>query len=172
MKKLAGYIAALVLVSSLALQGCSSGGKNEDTTENESTPDTSVETTAETEEETEAESEETLPTPPKPEEVEVIKFVNLFLEKDPIYENGTLALYFTDHEIWYDDTTKANVGIVADGEAYTISADIDFDSYPDMKTEDDYCGIALVPTSPIDPGEYKITVTFENYKTEFEITIE
>ncbi len=173
MKKLAGYIAALILVSSVALQSCSSAQKDGETTVDESTPDTSVETTADTEE-TEAETEaETSPAPVKPEEVEIIKYMNLFLEKEPVYENNTLVLYFTDHEVWYDENTVANVGIVASDEAYTVPAEIDFDSYPDMKTEtDDYCGIALIPSFPIDPGDYKISITFDDYKTEFEMTIE
>lgn len=154
------YIALILALAALSMAGCSSSEKEDET-------ETETETSAESE--TETETENTLPTP---ENVDVIDFEILELEKDPVYENGIMALYFTNHEVWYDENTEASIGVVATDEAYTVKASIDYDAYPDMKIDDDnYCGIALRPSFEIDPGDYRISITFDDYKVEFNMAI-
>lgn len=161
-KYIATILAVTAIVSSAALTSCSSSGNADETT-----PDT-IETTA-PETEAEAETETSLPTP---EDVEVIDFEVLTLEKDPAYENGTFVLYFTDHDVIYDENTVVNIGVVAEDEAYTVKGTIDFTSYPDMKVDDStYCGIALTPAFEIDSGEYRFSITFDDYKVEFNMAV-
>ncbi len=170
MKKNTIYMTALVLVSSILLSGCSSK-QDDENADTDLDGETSIETTEDAEPETAPETE----APMRLEDLEGINLnkTSLYLEKEPAYENGTLTLYFLDHEIWYDENTNATVGVISSDGAYTINADIDFDSYPDMKTEEgDYCGIALIPESVIEPGEYKMTVNFEDYRVDFDMTIE
>lgn len=156
------YIALILALAALAMAGCSSS-KEDETTETEPSTETSAES------ETETETQNPILAP---EEVDVIDFEILTLEKDPVYENGVMVLYFTDHDVWYDENTEANIGVVATEEAYTVKAEIDFDAYPDMKVDDkNYCGIALRPSFEIDPGEYRISITFDEYKVEFNMNI-
>mgnify|MGYP002621566726 FL=1 len=158
-KYIAAILAVTAIVSSVALTSCSSSG-NED----ETTPNTAETTSPETDAETVTEAETSLPTP---EDVEVIDFEVLTLEKDPVYENGTFVLYFTDHDVIYDENTVVNIGVVAEDEAYTVKGTIDFTTYPDMKVDDNnYCGIALSPAFEIDSGEYRFSITFDDYKVE------
>ncbi len=154
------YIAILLALSTIALAACSSSNEEElDTTES------SVESEAH---ETETETTETNPDIPVPDDVEIIDFEELTLAKDPVYENGTLVLYFNETDVWYDDNTEANIGLIAEDEAFTVKADIDFESYPDMKLDDkNHCGIALKPVFEIDPGEYRFSVSFDEYKLDF-----
>ena len=163
-KYIAAILAVTAIVSSVALTSCSSSGNEDETTSN------TAETTApDTDSETETETETSLPTP---EDVEVIDFEVLTLEKDPVYENGTFVLYFTDHDVIYDENTVVNIGVVAEDEAYTVKGTIDFTTYPDMKVDDNnYCGIALSPAFEIDSGEYRFSVTFDDYKVEFNMAV-
>ena len=181
-KALSIILAALMLSASFALTACSGGNGDETTPETtgettgETTADTEAETTPETEAETtapeteaETETETTLPTP---EDVEIIDFEVLTLEKDPVYENGTFVLYFTDHDVIYDENTVVNIGVVAEDEAYTVKGTIDFTTYPDMKVDNNnYCGIALTPAFEIDSGEYRFSITFDDYKVEFNMAV-
>lgn len=163
-KYIAAILAVTAIFSSAALTSCSSSG-NED----ETTPETTETTAPETEAETETETETTLPTP---EDVEIIDFEVLTLEKDPVYENGTFVLYFTDHDVIYDENTVVNIGVVAEDEAYTVKGTIDFTTYPDMNVDDNnYCGIALTPAFEIDSGEYRFSITFDDYKVEFNMAV-
>lgn len=163
-KYIAAILAVTAIVSSVALTSCSSSG-NED----ETTPNTAETTSPETDAETVTEAETSLPTP---EDVEVIDFEVLTLEKDPVYENGTFVLYFTDHDVIYDENTVVNIGVVAEDEAYTVKGTIDFTTYPDMKVDDNnYCGIALSPAFEIDSGEYRFSITFDDYKVEFNMAV-
>ena len=156
------YIALILALAALAMAGCSSS-KEDETTETDAINETSAES------ETESETQNPILTP---EEVDVIDFEMLELEKDPVYENGVMVVYFTDHDVWYDENTEANIGVVAADEAYTVKAEIDFDTYPDMKIDDkNHCGIALRPSFEIDPGEYRISITFDEYKVEFNMNI-
>lgn len=163
-KYIAAILAVTAIVSSFALTSCSSSGNEDETTSN------TAETTApETDSETETETETSLPTP---EDVEVIDFEVLTLEKDPVYENGIFVLYFTDHDVIYDENTVVNIGVVAEDEAYTVKGTIDFTTYPDMKVDDNnYCGIALSPAFEIDSGEYRFSITFDDYKVEFNMAV-
>ena len=161
-KYIAAILAVTAIVSSVALTSCSSSG-NED----ETTPNTAETTSPETDAETVTETETSLP-----EDVEVIDFEVLTLEKDPVYENGTFVLYFTDHDVIYDENTVVNIGVVAEDEAYTVKGTIDFTTYPDMKVDDNnYCGIALSPAFEIDSGEYRFSITFDDYKVEFNMAV-
>lgn len=163
-KYIAAILAVTAIVSSVALTSYSSSG-NED----ETTPNTAETTSPETDAETVTETETSLPTP---EDVEVIDFEVLTLEKDPVYENGTFVLYFTDHDVIYDENTVVNIGVVAEDEAYTVKGTIDFTTYPDMKVDDNnYCGIALSPAFEIDSGEYRFSITFDDYKVEFNMAV-
>ena len=156
------YIALLLAFAALSLQACSAS--------DDETEDIETETEIETEAETEA---ETAPQVLKPEEIEFTSFEELTLVKDPVYENGMMVLYFNENDVMYNENTDANIGVVAADEAYTVKAEIDFDSFPDMKVdESNYCGIALKPSFEIDPGEYRISITFDEYKVEFEMTIQ
>lgn len=159
------YIALILAISALTLASCSSG--DSDSVE---TDEQNVESVEEVE--TEPEVEESKPSIPVPEEVEIIEFEILSLAKDPVYEDGTLVLYFNENDVWYDENTVANIGVVADDEAYTVKAEIDFDSYPDMTIDErNHCGIALKPVFDIDPGEYRFSVSFDEYKVEFNFAV-
>ena len=156
------YIALLLAFAALSLQACSASNEDE-------TKAIENETEIATEDETKA---ETAPQVLKPEEVEFTAFEELTLAKDPVYENGMMVLYFNESDVMYNENTNANIGVVATDEAYTVKAEIDFDSFPDMKVdESNYCGIALKPSFEIDPGEYRISITFDEYKVEFNMNI-
>ena len=162
-KYIAAILAVTAIFSSAALTSCSSSG-NED----ETTPETTDTTAPDTEAETDTETETTRPTP---EDDEIIDVEGLTLEKDPVYENGTFVLYFTDHDVIYDENTVVNIGVVAEDEAYTVKGTIDFTTYPDMKVDNNYCGIALTPAFEIDSGEYRFSITFDDYKVEFNMAV-
>jgi hypothetical protein len=41
-----------------------------------------------------------------------------------------------------------------------------------MKVDDDnYCGIAFTPVMDIDAGEYRFSITFDEYKVEFNMSV-
>ncbi len=160
------YIISLLTVALAiaSLSACSSSDSEIETeTSTESTETEIVETETETETET---------TIPEPVDVEVIDFEILNLAKDPVYENGVFVLYFTEQDVWYDENTVLNVGVVAEDEAYTIKGTIDYTTYPDMKIDDNnYCGIAFKPAFDIDPGNYRFSITFDEYKVEFNMDV-
>lgn len=155
----------LLLLTALFASACSSAPEyTEDTAaDTESAP---VEETA-PESETEAETEA-----PRQDNVEVFEYVKLELAKDPVFTNGVLLLYFTDDDIWFEQDTSFYIGLRSSDEAYTIGASSETALYPDMMVEDAYCGIALRPNEEIPAGEYKMSVTFEEYICDFELTVQ
>ena len=163
-------LAGLMLV--ITVTACSSGeaGENipEETTATETVPmETEAETEApETEEETEPAHKQE-----RPEEVEVIDYIPLELEKDAVYDRaaGIFVMYFTDHELLYPEDSQCSVGLISGEEAFSIAGTPDFTAYPDVKVDDDdYCGIAIRIAEEIPAGEYRASVTFDRYIVTFD----
>lgn len=151
----------LLLLTACVLSSCSSAPAEDET---ETTPQ-------ETEENIESETS-TETAPPQPGNVEVFEYHTLELDRDAVYENGVFLLYFTEDDIWYESDADFRIGIRSSEEAYTIAATVETEAYPDMAVEDEYCGIALKPAEEIPAGEYRFSVTFEQYICDFELTIE
>lgn len=151
----------LFLLTACLLASCSSAPAENET---EAMPQETEDTIAA---ETEAEA-----APPQPGNVEVFEYHTLTLDRDPVYENGVFVLYFTESDIWYEPDADFRIGIRSSEEAYTIAATVETEAYPDMAVEDEYCGIALKPVEEIPAGEYRFSVTFEEYICDFELTIE
>lgn len=97
---------------------------------------------------------------------------NLELEKDPVYENGKLILYFTDHSIQYSADSQCIVGFISYGAADSYKATPDMETYPDMKTDSGYCGVALIPEDVIPAGNYTFNISLDSYVITFDMTIE
>lgn len=169
------YIAFLLAALMLSAVSCSSGeGEQEETAAPETEASEAVETTEEVPEEPEAEAEEPVKHE-RPEEVEVIEYKTLELEKDPVYDRaaGLFALYFTDHELLYPADAKCSVGLISDEEAVSVSGTPDMEAYPDMFIDnDDFCGIAIKVAEEIPAGDYFISVTFDRYIVNFDYTVQ
>lgn len=169
------YIAFLLAALMLSAVSCSSGeGEPEETAAPETEASEAVETTEEVPEEPEAEAEEPVKHE-RPEEVEVIEYKTLELEKDPVYDRaaGLFALYFTDHELLYPADAKCSVGLISDEEAVSVSGTPDMEAYPDMFIDnDDFCGIAIKVAEEIPAGDYFISVTFDRYIVNFDYTVQ
>lgn len=169
------YIAFLLAALMLSAVSCSSGeGETEETAAPETEASEAVETTEEVPEEPEAEAEEPVKHE-RPEEVEVIEYKTLELEKDPVYDRaaGLFALYFTDHELLYPADAKCSVGLISDEEAVSVSGTPDMEAYPDMFIDnDDFCGIAIKVAEEIPAGDYFISVTFDRYIVNFDYTVQ
>lgn len=159
---------ALLLLTAAVLSACSSAPESaeETTAETESAPVTET-AVPETEAETEAQTEA-----PKPENVEVFEYHTLELAKDPEFKDGVLLLYFTENDVWFEPDASFYIGLRSEDEAYSISASSETEQYPDMMVEDEYCGIALRPAEEIPAGEYRMSVTFEEYICDFELAIQ
>lgn len=162
------------LMLAMTMTACSSGEAEAEIPEETAVPEI---VPAETEAETEAPEteEETEPSHKheRPEDVEVINYITLELEKDAIYDRaaGIFVMYFTDHELVYPEDAKCSVGLISSEEAFSIAGTPDFTSYPDVKIdEDDYCGIAIKIAEEIPAGEYRASVTFDRYIVNFDFT--
>lgn len=167
------YIALMLagLMLAVAMTACSSG---EDAPEETAAPETvPVETEAETVEPETEEETEPAPKHERPEDVEVIDYITLELEKDVVYDRaaGLFVMYFTDHELLYPEDAKCSVGLISTEEAFSIKGTPDFAAYPDVKIdEDDYCGIAIKLDEEIPAGDYMASVTFDRYIVNFDFT--
>lgn len=152
------YITLLLLTACL-LASCSSAPADE--TENDTTADT-IESVEETEPETSAPQGG----------LQVYEYTTLTLKSDPTFTDGVFVLYFNESNISFDEDTTFYLGVRAESEAYTITADSETASYEDMIVDGKYCGIAIRPTMDIAAGTYRFSVTFNEYLCEFEMTIE
>ncbi len=163
------YIAFLLAALMLAMTSCSSGEAEESAEETEAPA--AVETVPE---ETKEETEEKVKHE-RPEDVEVIDYITLELEKDPVYDRaaGLLVLYFTDHEIVYPADTKCSIGLISDEEAVSVTGTTDMTAYPDMFIDDDdFCGVAIKVSEEIPAGDYFVSVTFDSYIANFDYTVQ
>jgi len=117
--------------------------------------------------------EEEVPTaePGAPEDVQYVSMKTLELESKPYFQNGELILYFTNHEIWYEDDDPAYIGIISDGSAMSFPASITTSKHPELESGEDYLGVALATSEQIPAGTYNFTVTFGEYIVAFEMTI-
>ena len=166
------YIAFILAALMLAMTACSSGESEETAAETDAPA--AEEIVPEVPEETEEETEEKVKHE-RPEEVEVIDYDTLRLEKDPVYDRaaGLLVLYFTDHEIVYPADAKCSIGLISDEEAASITGTPDMEAYPDMFIDnDDFCGIAIKVSEEIPAGEYFVSVTFDTYIVNFDYTVQ
>ena len=166
------YIAFILAALMLAMTACSSGESEETAAETDAPA--AEEIVPEVPEETEEETEEKVKHE-RPEEVEVIDYSKLELEKDPVYDRaaGLLVLYFTDHEIVYPADAKCSIGLISDEEAVSITGTPDMEAYPDMFIDnDEFCGIAIKVTEEIPAGEYFVSVTFDTYIVNFDYTVQ
>ena len=168
------YIAVLLAALMLSAVSCSSG-EAEESAEPENVISEAADSAEEIPEETEEEPGEE-PKNERPEEdVEVITYSTLELEKDPVYDRaaGLLVLYFTDHEIVYPADAKCSVGLISSEEAISISGTPDMEAYPDMFIDnDDFCGVAIRVAEEIPAGDYLISVTFDTYIVTFDYTVQ
>lgn len=159
------YIALLLLTACL-LASCSSAPADETLESNDN-----VEVNESTQEtETETETETDAPAPIEPFEYDVLE-----LDGDPVYEDGVFVLYFTEDDITFDESTEFYIGVVIPGESYTVTATEETAFYPDMLADEQYSeyrGIALRPNEEIPAGNYRFSVTFEQYIVDFELTVE
>ena len=150
MKKMLALILAALLLA--AFVSCS---KKEPEEEIDDTPAVGVQP-EETEDETEPSSPGEAPT-----SVAVTEQITLTVEKDPVYENDTLVLYFTDHELYYPDDLECVIGMISAYAADSVKATPDMVSYPDMFDGDNYRGIALKPAEPLPSGTYTFDMTIQ-----------
>ena len=158
MKKYTALILALLMLVS-----CSSA-----VPENETESETEAETIVEMETEAETEKKE-------PVMMEVFNFYHLEAAGEPKFEDGMLVVYFTEDDIRFTDESEFYIGLRGDGNAYSVKATPQIDLYPDMITNEEkhyYSGVALLPEEAIPAGEYLMSVTFEEFICEFNITVE
>jgi len=169
------YIALMLagLMLAMTMTACSSG---EDVPEETAAPETvPVETEAETVEPEAEEETEPADRHERPEDVEVIDYITLELEKDAVYDRvaGLFVMYFTDHELLYPADAQCSVGLISSEEAFSIAGKPDMTSYPDvMVDEDDFCGVAIKLDEEIPAGEYFVSVTFDKYIVSFDYNIQ
>jgi len=155
MKYTALVLALLMLVS------CSSAAP-----ENETESETETEAIVETEAETEKK---------EPAMTEVFNFYRLEAAGEPKFEDGILVVYFTEDDIRFTDESEFYIGVRGEGNAYSVKAAPQIELYPDMITNEEkhyYSGVALLPEEAIPAGEYLMSVTFEEFICEFDITVE
>lgn len=158
MKKYTALILALFMFVS-----CSSAAP-----EIETEPAIESETLAETETEPETEKKE-------PVIVEVFNYYHLEAAGEPKFEDGILVVYFTEDDIRYTDESEFYIGVRSEGIAYSVKAASQVALYPDMITNEAkhyHSGVALLPEETIPAGEYLMSVTFEDFICEFNITVE
>ena len=166
------YIAFMLAALMFAMTACSSGEAEETVPETEAPA--AEEITEVIPEETEEETEEKGKYE-RPEDVEVIEYVTLELEKDPVYDRaaGLFVMYFTDHELLYPADAKCSIGLISDEEAISVTGTPDMTAYPDvMIDEDDFCGIAIKVKEEIPAGDYLISVTFDRYIVSFDYSVQ
>ena len=166
MKKTALFLLSLVLLLTAASCGKSAGDE---------TPETlPVETTSE-EAETETPEPEETAEPVQlefPDGSQYTTLTDLELAKPAEYRDGILILYFKQTDIWYKPDTICSVGLISDDSAESFPATLDMTSFPDMFDGDDYCGAALVPSSPLPSGSYIFSVSIAEYLVSFNVTID
>ena len=169
------YIALMLagLMLAMTMTACSSG---EDVPEETAAPETvPVETEAETVEPEAEEETEPADRHERPEDVEVIDYITLELEKDAVYDRvaGLFVMYFTDHELLYPEDAKCSVGLISSEEAFSITGTPDFTAYPDVQIdEDDFCGIAIKIGEEISAGSYLASITFDRYIVSFDFNVQ
>lgn len=170
------YIAFLLAALMLAMTSCSSAEPEETAGAADGAAENIEEVISEepAEEEEEVKEEEVVKHE-RPEDVEVINYETLKLEKDPVYDRaaGLFVLYFTDHEIVYSADAKCSIGLISDEEAISVTGTPDMEAYPDMFIdEDDFCGVAIRVAEEIAAGDYLVSVTFASYIVNFDYTVQ
>ncbi|MCR4905956.1 MAG: hypothetical protein K6A33_07730 [Clostridiales bacterium] len=110
--------------------------------------------------------------PAAPTDPVYVSMKPLELESKPYFQNGELILYFTNHEIWYEENEAAYIGMISDGSAMSVPASIVTSKHPELEAGEDYLGVALLPSEPIPAGSYTFTVTFSEYIVSFEMTVD
>lgn len=153
---------ALLLIAAAFMTACSSQAPE---TESETETEAAVETEAETETETEMETFEM---------VDSFNFYRLEAAEAPVFEDGVLIVRFTEDDIKYSKDSVFYIGIRGEGSAYTIKGTSQIDLYPEMITNPDknyHSGVALIPSAEIPAGDYKMSVTFESFICEFDISV-
>lgn len=151
---------ALLLLTSCFLASCSS--------EYEYVDDSYEETEESTDTDSETETQ-------LPEITEPFTYDELELDRDPVFENGTFVLYFTDDSVSFSDDTIFRIGVLTPGESYTITAENLTADYADMLANaeyNEYCGIAIRPNEEIPAGDYEFSVTFDEYIVNFDLTLD
>lgn len=118
-----------------------------------------------------AEPEET-ETNPLPENVEISSILELELARPAEIKNGTLVMYFTDEELFYESDAPCSIGLISSDMADSISGTLDMTTYPDMFSGDDYRGAAIIPSKPIPTGSYTFSVSIGGYLVNFDMTVE
>ena len=167
MKKTALFLLCAALV--LTLAACSSSSPEDDAAEEESIvqPEQSV-----TEPEDDAAETEAPPQLEFPEDAHYTSTTDLRLAKTPEYRDGKLILYFTEKDLWYKPETICSIGLISSDSAQSVPATLDMTSFPDMFDGDDYCGAALVPSSPLPAGSYTFSVSIAEYLVTFDMDID
>jgi len=166
------YIALMLAALMFAMASCSSGEAEETAVDPDTIPEVLEEAAVE---EPETEETEEKVKHERPENVEVINYKTLELEKDPVYDRaaGLFVMYFTDHELLYPADAQCSVGLISSEEAFSIAGKPDMTSYPDvMVDEDDFCGVAIKLDEEIPAGEYFVSVTFDKYIVSFDYNIQ
>ncbi|MBO7405602.1 MAG: hypothetical protein J6V24_11625 [Clostridia bacterium] len=161
---------AAAILSVLLLCAASCGLRDSETSQNEENADVTI---AQTAPETPAVAdEEPVIEPDITTEYPYVTLKQLELESKPYIQNGELILYFTNHEIWYEDDDAAFIGMISDGSAMSVPAAIVTSKHPELESGEDYLGVALRPSEPLPSGSYSFTVTFSEYTVSFEMTID
>ena len=160
-------LCALLVLSSACSKGASAG--------DDAAPETAQTNTAPAEAAPEAAAEPE-PAEPEtnslPENVEVSSILEVELAKPAEIKNGTLVMYFTDEELFYESDAPCSIGIISPDMADSISGTLDMTTYPDMFSGDDYRGAAIIPSEPIPTGSYTFSVSFGSYLVNFDMTVE
>ena len=146
----------ILLFSTLLLAGCASAPKEEAADPVESDVVESVP------EETESK---------KPAETDG-PVTALKLEKDPVYEDGQLILFFTDHDIRYADNAAAYVGVITATAASSMNAAIIPSELTAADENGNRAGVVLEPAEPLAAGDYSLSCAFGSYVVNFDITID
>lgn len=157
------YIVLLLAVIAV-LTSCGAETAVEETSaENETTVETAIETEVETEEISE------------PLEImDSFNFYRLEAAEQPVFEDGILIVKFTEEDIRYTDSSVFYIGLRSDSSAYSIKATSQEVLYPELCTNPEkhyYNGVALLPSEEIPAGDYKMSVSFEDFICEFDITV-
>jgi len=160
-RKIMKKFIVLLLIAAAFLTGCSSAEQ-----ETEAPDMNETESETETETETEAETYES---------VDTTNFYKLEAAGEPVFEDGILLVHFTEDDIRYTENSVFYIGIRGSGSAYTIKGESQIALYPELVTNSDknyHSGVALIPSAEIPAGEYVMSVSFESFICEFDITIE
>ena len=176
MKKVSLMFLSALLV--LSVVSCSSGSSGDESADGQvqteaaelPQPEVAAETPAEPDVEEEAPPQEEAPSEP-PGNVEITAITNLELSRPAEIIDGTLVMYFTDEELWYEPDAECSIGLISSEAADSIKGKLDMSSYPDMFVGDDYRGAAIIPDFPIPAGSYTFSVAFGKYLVTFDMTV-